>query len=51
MMVILHLGQLINDRLVAVQHWLDTRPLGPVILMLLVWIVCMGFASRERGRA
>jgi hypothetical protein len=48
---ILYLGHLIDQQGAAVRAWLDTRPLGPVIVMLLIGIVCIGFASRERRRA
>ena len=44
---ILHLGALIDQQAAVVRGWIDGRPLGPVVVMLLVFCVCIGFASRE----
>lgn len=45
---ILYLGHLIDQQAAMAKRWLDTHPLGPVIVMLLVWVVCMGMALKER---
>jgi hypothetical protein len=45
---ILYFGYLIDQQAAIAQHWLESRPLGPVIVMLLIGIVCIGFASREQ---
>ena len=34
-----------------IRHWLDSHPIGPVVVALLVYVALIAMASAERGKA